>query len=462
MSKKSTSELFAVQPKEYQAMQRAALYIRVSTEEQAMHGYSLEAQREALTKYAKEHNLFIFDYYVDEGKSARKRYNKRKEFMRMMDDVEHDRIDVILFIKLDRWFRSVKDYYKIQEILEAHNVNWKTTEEHYDTSTTNGRLYINIRLSVAQDESDRDSDRIKFVFDSKVARGEVITGSVPMGFMIENKHLIHNPATVEMVRDLFKYYELHNNKNGTIRYIFETYGIAMAAHTLSKMLTNPLYKGEYRGITGYCEPIIEPAVFDKIQQIAKSSNVRTTPAKRFYIFSSLVVCAECGYKMAGRYMTSGPKEYYHYRCNRSANIGDCSHQKNINEKDIEKWLLENIEDEISKYIVDYKAQLAKREKPLVDRAAIKRKLARLKDLYVNDLIDMKAYKADYDMYTAQLAETPEPATPAVDFQALQDFLHSDFKAIYIGLDREKRRTLWRSIIKQIRVDAQNHITVSFA
>lgn len=76
-----------------------------------MHGYSLEAQREALTKYAKEHNLFIADYYDDEGKSARKRYNKRKEFMYMMDDVEHDRIDVILFIKLDRWFRSVKDYY---------------------------------------------------------------------------------------------------------------------------------------------------------------------------------------------------------------------------------------------------------------------------------------------------------------------------------------------------------------
>lgn len=398
-AEKSMGEPFAVPSKEYQAM----------------HGYSLEAQREALTKYAKEHSLFIFDYYVDEGKSARKRYNKRKEFMRMMEDVQANKIDLILFIKLDRWFRSVKDYYKIQEILEAHNVNWKTTEDHYDTSTTDGRLYINIRLSVAQDESDRDSDRIKFVFDSKVARREVITGSVPMGFKIENKHLIHDPATVEMVRDLFKYHKLHNNKNGAIRYIFETYGIAMAAHTLSKMLTNPLYKGEYRGITGYCEPIIEPAVFDKIQQIAKSSNVRTTPAKRFYIFSSLVVCAECGYKMAGRYRTSGPKEYYHYRCNRSANIGDCSHQKNINEKDIEKWLLENIEDEISKYIVDYKAQLA---------------------------------------------ETPEPTAPAVDFQALQDFLHSDFKAIYIGLDRKKRRTLWRSIIKQIRVDAHNHITVS--
>ena len=96
------------------AAQRAALYIRVSTEEQAMHGYSLDAQRETLTRYANMHNLVIVDYYIDEGKSARKKFQNRKEFMRMMTDVEAGRIDLILFIKLDRWFRSVKDYYKIQ------------------------------------------------------------------------------------------------------------------------------------------------------------------------------------------------------------------------------------------------------------------------------------------------------------------------------------------------------------
>ena len=186
------------------AAQRAALYIRVSTEEQAMHGYSLDAQRETLTRYANMHNLVIVDYYIDEGKSARKKFQNRKEFMRMMTDVEAGRIDLILFIKLDRWFRSVKDYYKIQEILEAHNVNWKTTEEHYDTATTNGRLYINIRLSVAQDESDRDSDRIKFVFDSKVARGETLVGpqSLPLGLTVKDKHVVPAPETAAIACDI--------------------------------------------------------------------------------------------------------------------------------------------------------------------------------------------------------------------------------------------------------------------
>ena len=463
LSKKENEASFAVLPEEYRKMVRAALYIRVSTEEQAMHGYSLEAQKEALTKYAKKHNLFIVDYYIDEGKSARKKYTKRKEFMRMMKDVEADKIDLILFIKLDRWFRSVKDYYKIQEILEAHNVNWKTTEEHYDTTTTNGRLYINIRLSVAQDESDRDSDRIKFVFDSKVSRGETLVGaqSLPLGLTVKDKQVVPDPETADVARDLFAYYDLHRNKSATVRYAFQTHGMVIANYTLTKMFSNRLYIGEYRGNLEYCEPLIDRALFDRIQAV-KKNNVRKTPANRIYIFSSMIVCADCGYKMVGRYTSSGTKEYFHYRCNRSVILCTCLHKKMINERDIETWLLENVESEINRYIVEYKAQDAKKEKPKIDRAKIKRKMAKLKELYINDLITMEEYKADYDMYISQLAEISEPAAPPVDFQSLYDFMHSDFKAIYESLDREKRRTLWQSIIKEIRVNSQNHITVFFA
>lgn len=448
---------------EYRKMVRAALYIRVSTEEQALHGYSLEAQKEALTKYAKEHHLCIVDYYIDEGKSARKKFQNRKEFMRMIQDVESDKIDLILFIKLDRWFRSVKDYYKVQEILEAHNVNWKTTEEHYDTTTTNGRLYINIRLSVAQDESDRDSDRIKFVFNSKVSRGEALVGpqSLPLGLAIQEKHIVPDPQTANVTRDLFAYYDLHRNKNATIRYAFQTYGIVITNIILTKMLSNRLYIGEYRGNLEYCEPLIDRVLFDRIQTAVKS-NVRKTPANRIYIFSSLIVCSECGYRMVGRHFSSETHEYFHYRCNRSTNLCLCSHKKTINEKAIEIWLLENIESEINRYIVEYKAQAAQKEKPKIDRAKIKRKMTKLKELYLNDLITMEEYKADYELYVSQLAEVPESAVPPVNFQALYNFLHSDFKAIYESLDREKKRTLWQGILKEIRIDPQNYITVFFA
>ena len=82
-------------------IKRAALYARVSTEEQAMHGVSLDAQQERLLQYAKENGLTVVDIYVDEGISARKRYTARPEFMRMLGDVMAKKIDVVLFIKLE-------------------------------------------------------------------------------------------------------------------------------------------------------------------------------------------------------------------------------------------------------------------------------------------------------------------------------------------------------------------------
>ena len=136
---------------------RTAIYVRVSTEEQKIHGLSIEAQTEALDEWAKEHGVKVVGHYNDAGISARKKHTKRPERIRLLEDVKAGRVDLIVFTKLDRWFRNIAEYYKVQEILEANNVNWKTIHEDYDTSTASGRLKINIMLSVAQDEADRTS-----------------------------------------------------------------------------------------------------------------------------------------------------------------------------------------------------------------------------------------------------------------------------------------------------------------
>lgn len=133
---------------------RVALYIRVSGEEQKIKGLSLEAQQERLEAYARERGWVIVGIYIDAAKTARKNIHKRTDFQRMMDSVKRDEVDILLFCRLDRWFRSVADYYKIMEVLEAHNCDWKTTDEEYDTTTANGRLYINVKLSIAQNEAD--------------------------------------------------------------------------------------------------------------------------------------------------------------------------------------------------------------------------------------------------------------------------------------------------------------------
>ena len=160
-------------------MQRAALYIRVSTEEQARHGLSLEDQRTSLIKFAKDRKMKIVGIYEDAGISARKPYTKRQALLRLLDDCRAKKVDIILFINLERWFRNVGNYYAVQDILEQNGVSWQTTQEDYDTTTASGRLKVNIRLSVAQDEADRTSERIKFVFEGKRARLEPLTGNTP-------------------------------------------------------------------------------------------------------------------------------------------------------------------------------------------------------------------------------------------------------------------------------------------
>ena len=138
---------------------RVALYPRVSTEEQALHGYSLGAQEDHLVAFAKEHGYKIVGIYRDEGYSARKPAMKRKVMQRLIADVKAGKIDRILFIKLDRWFRNVREYHKIQAILEANNVTWQATMEDYNTNTADGRLKVNIMLSVTETRSYKSRPR---------------------------------------------------------------------------------------------------------------------------------------------------------------------------------------------------------------------------------------------------------------------------------------------------------------
>ena len=192
---------------------RVALYIRVSTEEQAKFGISLAAQEDSLLRYAQEHGYKIVQIYRDEGNSARKPVSKRPVMLQLLDDVKAGKIDRILFTKFDRWSRNVREYHNVQAILDAHGVTWQAILENYDTLTADGRLRVNIMLSVNESEADRDSERIKFVFQGKRIRKEwCFTGGPdkwPYGYMPEVidgvKRCVKNPETAPIVQDFWDY-----------------------------------------------------------------------------------------------------------------------------------------------------------------------------------------------------------------------------------------------------------------
>ena len=134
---------------------RAGLYHRVSTDEQEKFGYSIQTQVDALEEYCKNNNIKIVDHYTDGGVSGGKAASRRPEMSRLLEDVQAGKIDIILFTRLDRWFRNVKEYFKVQEILDKHGVEWKAIWEDYDTTTSNGRMAITIFLAIAQNEREK-------------------------------------------------------------------------------------------------------------------------------------------------------------------------------------------------------------------------------------------------------------------------------------------------------------------
>jgi len=404
--------------------------------------------------------MLIVDTYVDEGQTARKAYSSRKEFMRMIDDVMAGKLDLIIFLKMDRWFRSVKDYYKIQETLDKHNVGWRAILENYDTTTASGRLHINIMLSVAQDESDRTSERIKFVFENKVKRKEAITGSIPIGLKIEKKHVVHDNDNTWLVIEIFNHFELNQSRRGTITYIRDKYDVNLSYSSVVRVLSNSLYKGEFQNVKDFCEPLISIKQFDNVQEILKRKTYRRNQTDRIYIFSGLLTCTECGSRLSGAMTHNGYKEYQYYRCYQYVQRRLCTRKYAVSENYVEEYLINHIEEEINSYIVDYEIKVEQQKKPKVNKSVIKNKLTRLKELYINNLIDIDEYKKDFDMYTDQLKNNETPSEK-IDVQGLRDFLQSDFRSIYITLKKTEKRTLWRGIIKEIKIDNEKHFDIFF-
>lgn len=425
---------------------RVDLYIRVSGQEQAIKGLSLEAQQEDLEEYARERGWVIVGVYIDAAKTARKRLGKRTNFLRMLEDVKQDKVDLILFTRLDRWFRSVADYYKVMEILDAHNCGWLTTQEQYDTTTAGGRLYINLRLSIAQNEADLCGERIGVVLDSKVKHGTVVSGKIPFGYRInEEKRLEVVPENAAIILDAFEHYRSTVSVRATAAYIQRTYGLNWDNIRCRRNLCQTLYIGHYesngRVNPNFCPPIVPRDLYDDVQKLL-SNNTKANPTGRVFLFTSILICAECGHRLAGLQTGYGP----YYRCPQHYSRRTCDHKKQIRESAVEEWLFTFLGDELEKQRLEWEVKEARRKQAAasVDRAAIRRKLSRLKELYVNEMIDLEEYRRDYELYAAQLTERTIPAVgeERPNFEAIEAILETGFRKIYDGLEREEKRTLW--------------------
>ena len=422
---------------------RAALYIRVSTEEQARHGLSLAEQKESLERYAKAHEMDIVGIYEDAGISARKPYKKRPALLRLLEDCKSGKIDIILFIKLDRWFRNVAGYYDVQTQLDKYGVTWQATKEDYETRTASGRLKVNIMLSVAQDEADRTSERIRFINDGKRAKGMPTVPKAPIGIMIKDRVYQIDPDTAEMAKDIYASYIRLRSLLALKRNMFETRGIDRAYKNNERALKNRLYIGEAYGIENALPALISKEDFAIASEIMRQRSQRcaSTREDHTYLFSGIICCKECGKTMQPETV----KGYRYYRCRtRSVGTSQCPHHRRIREDAVEDFVLHGIEEISARYHGNYnKAQ----KKPAQSADKIRRKMQKLKDLYLADLIELEDYRKDYEDLKQQLSSIESQALPGFDLQSLKKEVEN-----YGTLSRQLKKEFWTRTVKRIDAD----------
>lgn len=240
-------------------------------------------------------------------------------------------------------------------------------------------------------------------------------------------------------------------------YLREEWDLTIGYNSLSKALKNRLYLGEYRGNPTYCEPIIARELFDRVQRSMVKRSFRKNPSNRVYVFSGLTYCSECGRHFTGCYSSKGKQNY---RCNNAVTEKRCANHRCVSEKVLERYLLEHVGAGLDGLIAREEFQRKQKPRKKPDAAAINAKLDRLKDLYVDGLIDKQKYLADREKLIKPLQEAHN-LTLSNDYAALRELVGKDFQARYIALSPQNKQAFWRALLGRIIIHPDGGIDFYF-
>ncbi len=454
---------------------RCAIYIRVSTAEQRIEGWSLQAQEAGLRKLAESRGWKVVGVYADEGKTARKRLKDRRAIHRLMEDVKAGLVDIIVFKELDRWFRSISDFYKIQDVLDVYGVEWLSQQQPtLEMRTKEGRLQVNVLLSVGQNETDAGSDRIKYTRKYIVSQKRWPLGAwqLPKCYTTDDDHHVvidreHEPYARMLVAEVLK---TSSVQTSMIRANEAYPNSAMYYNNVQRLLRNTMLYGEYDGVVDFVkEPFMTREEWDLLQsRIKRNARVQD---RGFYIFSSMLKCPECGCNMTATIARKTYKTrstiYKYYLCPMAKINHRCANKMVVQEKDIEAQLLEYVKTSVADTIAKVeKIEHERNQKPKKknNRAAIEKQLEKLEDVYIDSpTMTKEKYEKRKAAILAKLVEDePEEKLPELaDLEKVKAIFEGDILETYWSLNLEERREFWRGILTDIYIKDKKVVGVEF-
>lgn len=447
---------------------RGACYERVSTDEQAKYGFSIKTQIEALDEYCKKNQIKIIDHYTDDGVSGGKSALKRPAMSRLLDDVKAGKVDMIFFTRLDRWFRNVPEYYKVQEVLDKNGVQWKAIWEDYDTTTSNGRMAITIFLAIAQNEREKTSERIKVVFDNKIKNKEALVNDHSMFFGYTKRkdengvsRLVKNPELQDAIEEFWELTIKYHNPSKAGKLVNTKYGLTRDLDHWQRLAKNEIYTGSYKGVDDYCEPYVSREDWETLMSRPK---VKQTQRGRVFLFTGMMRCPVCGRRLISAFTSrvnkdGSRKEYFRYRC-RQHEVS-CTFKHVVSELKIEAYLLENLEQLLEGEIARIKFEQAKpKKKKKTDVAKLREQLRRVNVSYIAGNMEDEEYIQNTKELNEAIKKAEQMEKEDIsnkDTSQLKEVLEMDFKSIYADLNQEEKRRFWRNIVKEIQLDEKGTV-----
>jgi len=431
---------------------KTAIYIRVSTEDQATEGFSINAQKEKLTKYLEANEWELYNIYIDDGISG-KNLKDRPQIKKMIEEIKKKNINNVLVYKLDRLTRSLSDLMDLLNVFDEYGCSLNSQTEKLDTSNAVGRMFLKIIGTFAEFERENLSERVSFGYEQKTREGGYtnVNGVYGYNYIKGVGTLEINPLESEIVRDIYSMFlngkamitiakEFNQKKVPTKR------GGSWSQSTIKSILSNPLYIGKIRygvnkklknrafAVDGTHEPIIDEDTFNRVQdQMSKRKkfNIKKLPSTNAY-FSNSLICERCGSRFHPKQQKHKGKLYISYYCN-NKQTGKCdcpgiSHNKIL--KAFEKYI-ENIkldEDiEINTADDNNQEELLQNELDTIDK---KRK--RIQSLFIDETISSDDYK-DFILDISQQKEIIEDKLKSLTKEKEEQIDYFSIKSLVTNL-----------------------------
>jgi len=374
---------------------RCAIYTRKSTDEGLEQSFnSLDAQREACAAYimsqAHEGWEAVAERYDDGGWSGGTM--DRPALRQLLGDVKAGKIDIIVVYKVDRLTRSLADFAKIVEILDAQGASFVSVTQAFNTTNSMGRLTLNVLLSFAQFEREVTAERIRDKVAASKAKGMWMGGSIPIGYALLDRKLVPDVQEAATVRLIFERYlalrsigalvdELHDRgivtKSRTYRDGRTVGGITFTKGPLAALLQNPIYVGKVRHrdqiYEGQHEAIIDPELFAKVQTTLDTNRQDRRlgrNAKSPSLLTSMLFDPD-GRLMSPSHANKGSRRYRYYQTRLGP--GEKALVWRLPAGEIERLVIASVVDHLRKQKPDHNTYPSARE--LGDALADRRDLA---------------------------------------------------------------------------------------